>query len=132
MPLYLQRVEFAQDVNPGPPQTEPTTCATTLTTRPVSPTTCSPESCEKISEKCSENVLRSQLRKSSVQFQQNETKPRLSGTDFDPKNFVDQVAATDSNGIEIPMWKRVILARQMAEKAQKEAEEKKKVGSFLI
>lgn len=43
---------------------------------------------------------------------------------FHFKNFLDQVG--DSS---MPDWKRQLLARQMAEKAKKEYEEKKKVSA---
>lgn len=47
--------------------------------------------------------------------------------DFDPKNFLDQVPENDASGKPYPAWKKQLLARQIADKAKIEAEEKKKV-----
>lgn len=47
--------------------------------------------------------------------------------DFDPKNFMDQIDGVDKPGNPIPDWKKQMLARNLAEKAFKEYEEKRKV-----
>lgn len=47
--------------------------------------------------------------------------------DFDPKNFMDQIDGVDKSGNPIPDWKKQMLARNLAEKAFKEYEEKRKV-----
>lgn len=46
--------------------------------------------------------------------------------EFDPKNFLDQVPDKDSGGRDIPPWKRHVLARQLAEKAKNDDDERKK------
>ena len=48
--------------------------------------------------------------------------------EYDPKKFVDLVPAKDTSGRGMPLWKRQLMARQMAERAMKEDEERKKVG----
>ena len=48
--------------------------------------------------------------------------------EFDPKNFLEKVTAQDTSGNQLPPWKRMIVARQMAEKAYVEAQERRKVG----
>lgn len=47
--------------------------------------------------------------------------------DFDPKNFMDQIDGVDKSGNPVPDWKKQMLARNLAEKAFKEYEEKRKV-----
>lgn len=47
--------------------------------------------------------------------------------DFDPKNFMDQIDGVDKSGNPIPDWKKQMLARNLAEKAFKEYEEKRKL-----
>ncbi|KAH9504381.1 hypothetical protein Btru_063450, partial [Bulinus truncatus] len=59
---------------------------------------------------------------------QNDHRP-LSGQ-FDPKNFLDQVEKVDSSGLVIPEWRRQVLAKHAAEKAQKEYEERKLVEDY--
>ena len=48
--------------------------------------------------------------------------------EFNPKHFLADTPTHDSSGMEIPAWKRHIMARQIAEKAQVEAEANKKVS----
>ena len=48
--------------------------------------------------------------------------------EFDPKNFLDQVEETDSAGNKIPEWKRQMKAKHLAQKAQEEYLEQKKVS----
>ena len=50
--------------------------------------------------------------------------------DFDPSNFLEKVGKVDAEGRPIPEWRRHVLARHMAEKAQKEFEEKKAVDDY--
>ncbi|GFR67995.1 ankyrin repeat and SAM domain-containing protein 6 [Elysia marginata] len=50
--------------------------------------------------------------------------------DFDPKNFLDKVETVDSTGRTIPEWRRHVLAKHAAEKAQKEFEEKRVVEDY--
>ncbi|KAK3599557.1 hypothetical protein CHS0354_035794 [Potamilus streckersoni] len=57
---------------------------------------------------------------------ENASKVHLVG-EWDPKNFLDQVPDTDGRGVEIPGWRKQMLARNIAEKAYEEAQEKKKV-----
>lgn len=52
--------------------------------------------------------------------------------DFDPKNFMDQIDSVDKSGNPIPEWKKQMLARNLAEKAFKEYEEKRKVRNYLL
>ena len=42
---------------------------------------------------------------------------------------MDLIDGVDKSGIQIPDWKRQMLARNLAEKAFKEHEEKRKVSS---
>ncbi|GFN91684.1 espin [Plakobranchus ocellatus] len=56
------------------------------------------------------------------------TKP-LTGQ-FDPKNFLDEIEKVDSSGRAIPEWRRHVLAKHAAEKAQKEFEEKRVVDDY--
>ncbi|BFZ23519.1 hypothetical protein BsWGS_26558 [Bradybaena similaris] len=49
---------------------------------------------------------------------------------FDPKNFLDKVETVDATGRAIPEWRRQVLAKHLAEKAQKEYEEKKSVEDY--
>ncbi|XP_052082827.1 probable protein kinase DDB_G0277539 isoform X2 [Mytilus californianus] len=63
---------------------------------------------------------------------QKETKPKspvLMG-EFDPKNFMDKVPDLDPAGAKYPEWKKQLLARQLAEKALQESEEKKKQEEY--
>lgn len=46
---------------------------------------------------------------------------------FDPKNFLDQVPKVNSSGNQIPEWKRLMVAKTVAQKAEEEYLEKKKV-----
>ena len=48
---------------------------------------------------------------------------------YDPKKFVAQVPDKDASGFDMPPWKRLIVARQMAEKAHKEEMERQQVLS---
>lgn len=52
--------------------------------------------------------------------------------DFHPSKFLEQVPAVDNTGCEVPAWKRGLLAKQLATKAQREAEHRKKVCSTPI
>ncbi len=47
--------------------------------------------------------------------------------EFDPQKFMEHVPEKDSSGYEMPPWKRHIVARQLAEKAQRDADEQKLV-----
>ncbi|XP_035828393.1 espin [Aplysia californica] len=58
----------------------------------------------------------------------SESKP-LTG-EFDPKNFLDKVEKIDSTGRPIPEWRRQVLAKHAAEKAQKDFEENKVVEDY--
>lgn len=49
--------------------------------------------------------------------------------EFDPKNYLDQVADTDSAGNKIPDWKRHMVAKNLAQKAHEEYLEQKKVST---
>lgn len=51
--------------------------------------------------------------------------PTLLG-EYDPKHYINKVPDVDSAGIPYPAWKKQLLARQLAEKALKDAEEKRK------
>lgn len=62
------------------------------------------------------------LKKIYFQFESN-----AFGNDFDPKNFLDKVDKVDSTGRAIPEWRRHVLAKHAAEKAQKDFEERKQV-----
>lgn len=53
-------------------------------------------------------------------------KPVLEG-DFDPRNFMDQIDSIDKSGNPVADWKKQMLARNLAEKAFKEHEEKRKL-----
>lgn len=44
-------------------------------------------------------------------------------TEYTAEKFLDKIATTDSSGVPIPQWKRVMLAKKAAEKARKEAEQ---------
>ncbi|XP_050413814.2 espin isoform X2 [Patella vulgata] len=66
--------------------------------------------------------------KSSKASQKSETN-RKSGNltgEFDPKNFLDQVPTVDSSGVQIPDWRRQVLAKNLAQKAMTDALEKQK------
>ncbi|XP_050413816.2 espin isoform X4 [Patella vulgata] len=68
--------------------------------------------------------------KSSKASQKSETN-RKSGNltgEFDPKNFLDQVPTVDSSGVQIPDWRRQVLAKNLAQKAMTDALEKQKVA----
>jgi hypothetical protein len=52
--------------------------------------------------------------------------------EFDPKNFLSQVEEKNSSGHPVPDWKKMIIARQLAEKAFKESEEKRKATGFFF
>ncbi|KAK3773201.1 hypothetical protein RRG08_025867 [Elysia crispata] len=58
------------------------------------------------------------------QSKMTDTTRPLTG-DFDPKNFLDQVETVDTTGRTIPEWRRHVLAKHAAEKAQKEFEERR-------
>ncbi|XP_063408495.1 espin-like [Mytilus trossulus] len=63
---------------------------------------------------------------------QKESKPKtpvLMG-EFDPKNFMEKVPDVDPVGAAYPEWKKQLLARQLAEKALQESEEKKKQEEY--
>jgi len=47
------------------------------------------------------------------------------GEVYDPKQYLGKVALTDSQGVELPPWKRLIIAKQLAEKKKKEDDERK-------
>ena len=55
--------------------------------------------------------------------------PNLTG-EYDPKNFLDKVPEKDTSGKDIPPWKKLIVARQLAEKAMVEDTETRKVCVF--
>lgn len=48
--------------------------------------------------------------------------------EWDPKNFVDQVANHDT----LPQWKVMLFAKQIAEKTMKETLEKRKVFTLHL
>ncbi|XP_074598413.1 espin protein forked isoform X2 [Brevipalpus obovatus] len=43
--------------------------------------------------------------------------------EYTAEKFLDKIATTDSSGVPIPQWKRLMLAKKAAEKARKEAEQ---------
>ena len=51
---------------------------------------------------------------------------RLVG-EYDPKNYVNKVPAQDASGNELPQWKRLLIAKQLAEKALVDDEEQARV-----
>ena len=51
--------------------------------------------------------------------------------EFEPTNFLEQVPANDKAGKPLPSWKRLLVARQLAERAQKEHDEKQKVTRLI-
>ena len=67
----------------------------------------------------------------SMSWQMTDTTRPLTG-DFDPKNFLDQVETVDTTGRTIPEWRRHVLAKHAAEKAQKEFEERRVVRSSIL
>jgi hypothetical protein len=48
--------------------------------------------------------------------------------DYMPQKFLDKVPEVDTTGRPMPQWKRLLIAKQLAEKAQLEEGEKKKVN----
>ena len=46
---------------------------------------------------------------------------------YDPKNFVSKVSQQDASGNELPQWKKMLIAKQLAEKALEEDEEQARV-----
>ena len=40
--------------------------------------------------------------------------------EFDPKKFLGQVPQADSSGVPFAAWKRRVMAKQLAEQAQRE------------
>ena len=66
-----------------------------------------------------------------MSWQMTDTTRPLTG-DFDPKNFLDQVETVDTTGRTIPEWRRHVLAKHAAEKAQKEFEERRVVRSSIL
>ena len=58
------------------------------------------------------------------------TPPKPLSDQFDPKNFLDKVGKVDSSGNAIPEWRRQVLARHAAERAQREWEEQKVVDDY--
>ncbi|KAK0063803.1 espin, partial [Biomphalaria pfeifferi] len=66
-----------------------------------------------------------QSRKSTGGITDVKTDHRPLTGQFDPKNFLDQIEKVDASGLVIPEWRRQVLAKHAAEKAQKEYEEKK-------
>lgn len=73
---------------------------------------------------------KSEQKENNVSQKESRSKsPALTG-EFDPKNFFDKVPDTDNTGIPYPDWKKQLLARQLAEKALKDAEEEKKKEEY--
>ena len=52
--------------------------------------------------------------------------------EFSPKAFLSQAPKANASGTEVPAWKRLIIARQLAERAQKEADEQQRVTLFTF
>ena len=48
--------------------------------------------------------------------------------EFDPKKFLDQVPREDSSGVPFAAWKRRVMAKQLAERAQLEQDRLNAVG----
>ena len=65
----------------------------------------------------------------SIISQESKPKTPVLMGEFDPKNFMEKVPDVDPVGAAYPEWKKQLLARQLAEKALQESEEKKKVGN---
>ena len=47
--------------------------------------------------------------------------------EYDPKHFLRQVPNVDTTGNELPPWKKMLIAKQIAEKEYQKDTEKKKV-----
>lgn len=43
---------------------------------------------------------------------------------YKPDTFLEQVPESDATGATIPQWKRLMMAKKLAEKARKDAEQK--------
>ena len=46
---------------------------------------------------------------------------------YDPKNYINKVPSQDASGNELPQWKRLLIAKQFAEKSLVEDEEQARV-----
>ena len=64
----------------------------------------------------------SQSRRNSVQLR----------PEFDPQKFLYKVDENDAMGELIPGWKKLILARQIAEKEQAADDQRKKVALLFL
>ena len=51
---------------------------------------------------------------------------------YDPKNFINKVPSQDASGNELPQWKRLLIAKQFAEKSLVEDEEQARVRPTIF